>query len=208
MWGHNYGNLVMKMLPTTSRLCMYWASICIWWPLPYHVAPRVIVSELQAMLDAVGGPSNIRPNDPNNPYPGLTNFSLISHGFGPPSLNTGLGVLQTYLQELLAYYEGKKPIQAPDSRYTLLCENTSQASPPPPPPHGMGTGLNTDTAMHGNLPQHHHNPHHPLQNPLLHATRHYPSNSSQEPVISSEEGVAVDVTFKEEPVESPKTFTT
>lgn len=158
------------------------------------------------MLEAVGGPSNIRPNDPNNPYPGLTNFSLISHGFGPPTLNTGLGVLQTYLQELLAYYEGKKPVQTPDNRYSMMCEDGPQASPST---HGMGTGLNPDSAVHGNLPQHHHhNPHHPLQNPLLHATRHYPSNDSHEPVVSSDDGGAVDVTFKEEPAESPKTFTT
>jgi hypothetical protein len=150
----------------------------------------VIVSELQAMLEAVGGPSNIRPNDPNNPYPGLTNFSLISHGFGPPTLNTGLGVLQTYLQELLAYYEAKKPIQAPDNRYTMLCEDAPQASPAP---HGMGTGLNPDSAV----PQHHHNPHHPLQNPLLHATRHYPTSDSHERINGNE-----DVAFKEEPVES------
>lgn len=164
---------------------------------------RVIVSELQAMLDAVGGPSNIRPNDPNNPYPGLTNFSLISHGFGPPTLNTGLGVLQTYLQELLAYYEGTKPIQAPDNRYTMMCDNTSQASSPSHA--GMGTGLNPELAMHGNLSQHHshHNLHHPLQNPLLHATRHYPSADNQESVICSDtEGVTVEVVLKEEPVES------
>lgn len=168
---------------------------------------RVIVSELQAMLDAVGGPSNIRPNDPNNPYPGLTNFSLISHGFGPPTLNTGLGVLQTYLQELLAYYEGKKPIQAPDNRYTMLCDNNSHASSPAHA--GMGTGLSPDSVMYGNLSQHHshHNPHHPLQNPLLHATRHYPSADSQETVTSSDPEVTVEVTLKEEPLESP-TFTT
>ena len=68
------------------------------------------------MLNAVGGPSNIKPNDPNNPYPGLTNFSLLSHGFGNPAINTSLGVVQTYLQELLAFYDGRKPIQ-PDGRY-------------------------------------------------------------------------------------------
>ena len=56
------------------------------------------------MLYAVGGPSNIKHNDPNNPYPGLTNFSLLSHGFGNPAINTSLSVVQTYLQELLAFY--------------------------------------------------------------------------------------------------------
>ena len=68
------------------------------------------------MLNAVGGPSNIKPNDPNNPYPGLTNFSLLTHGFGNPTINSSLTVLQTYLQELLAYYESRKPIQ-PDGQY-------------------------------------------------------------------------------------------
>ena len=89
----------------------------------------LIVSELQAMLNAVGGPSNIRPNDPNNPYPGLTNFGLVTHGFGNPAINTSLNVLQTYLQELLAYYEGRKPIPPPDSgRYGF----SAGAAPPPP----------------------------------------------------------------------------
>ena len=80
------------------------------------------------MLNAVGGPSNIRPNDPNNPYPGLTNFGLVTHGFGNPAINTSLNVLQTYLQELLAYYEGRKPIPPPDSsRYGF---STSSVAPP------------------------------------------------------------------------------
>ena len=79
------------------------------------------------MLNAVGGPSNIQPQDPSNPYPGLTNFSLLTHGFGNPTINTSLDVLQTYLQELLMFYEGRKPIQ-PDSRYVL---NEKHAPPPP-----------------------------------------------------------------------------
>ena len=80
------------------------------------------------MLNAVGGPSNIRPNDPHNPYPGLTNFGLVTHGFGNPAINTSLNVLQTYLQELLAYYEGRKPIPPQDSgRYNF------GANPAPPP---------------------------------------------------------------------------
>lgn len=81
------------------------------------------------MLNAVGGPSNIRPNDPHNPYPGLTNFGLVTHGFGNPAINTSLNVLQTYLQELLAYYEGRKPIPPQDNgRYNF---GTSTAPPPP-----------------------------------------------------------------------------
>ena len=71
------------------------------------------------MLNAVGGPSNIKSNDPNNPYPGLTNFSLLSHGFGNPAINTSLSVVQTYLQELLAFYDGRKPIQ-PENRYAVF----------------------------------------------------------------------------------------
>ena len=71
------------------------------------------------MLNAVGGPSNIKSNDPNNPYPGLTNFSLLSHGFGNPAINTSLSVVQTYLQELLAFYDGRKPIQ-PENRFSTF----------------------------------------------------------------------------------------
>lgn len=143
------------------------------------------------MLDAVGGPSTLRPNDPTNPYPGLTNFSLLSHGFGNPAINTGLGVLQTYLQELLAYYEGKKPIQPPDNRYVF-----SESAPSPQP--------NPESApsMHGSLTQQQHYHHHPLQNPLLYTTRHYPSGEQhQETVTSSDhEGGTIEVTLKEEPV--------
>ena len=81
------------------------------------------------MLNAVGGPSNIRPNDPNNPYPGLTNFGLVTHGFGNPAINTSLNVLQTYLQELLAYYEGRKPIPPPDSgRYGFSTSSVPPSS--------------------------------------------------------------------------------
>ena len=102
-------------------------------PLPLSPSHRLVVSELQAMLNAVGGPSNIQPQDPSNPYPGLTNFSLLTHGFGNPTINTSLGVLQTYLQELLMFYEGRKPIQ-PDSRYVF---NEKHAHPPPPPPPSL-----------------------------------------------------------------------
>ena len=63
------------------------------------------------MVNAVGGPSNIQPNDPHNPYPGLTNFALHTHGFGNPTINASISVVQTYLQELLLFYEGRKPVQ-------------------------------------------------------------------------------------------------
>ena len=84
------------------------------------------------MLNAVGSPSNIQPTDPNNPYPGLTNFDLLTHGFGNPAINASLGVVQTYLQELLSIYEGRKPIQS-ESRFLVPGE---QLAPPPhlPPP--------------------------------------------------------------------------
>lgn len=152
------------------------------------------------MLDAVGGPSNIRPSDPNNPYPGLTNFSLLTHGFGNPAINTGLGVLQTYLQELLAYYEGEKPI-LPDNRYSTLNENGSQSSASLASPHAEMKA--ESAAVH-----HHHHHHHPLQNPLMYTTRHYPQSEYQEIVTSTDpEGGTVEVTLKEEPVESPNSFT-
>lgn len=63
------------------------------------------------MVNAVGGPSNIQPNDPQNPYPGLTNFALHTHGFGNPTINASISVVQTYLQELLLFYEGRRPVQ-------------------------------------------------------------------------------------------------
>ena len=67
----------------------------------------VLLSELQAMVDTVGGPTNFRPDDPSNPYPGLTNFSLISHGFGNPSISAVLSLVKTYFQELISVYEGR-----------------------------------------------------------------------------------------------------
>ena len=79
----------------------------------------LVISELQAMLNAVGCPSNIKASDPNNPYPGLTNFSLLTHGFGNPAINTSLTVVQTYLQELLAFYDGRKPVQ-PEARFSMF----------------------------------------------------------------------------------------
>ena len=101
------------------------------------------MSELQAMLNAVGEPSNIRPNDPNNPYPGLTNFGLVTHGFGNPAINTSLNVLQTYLQELLAFYEGRKPIPPPDSgRYGGFGS-------------GSGGSRELQQSLHGAAPYHH-----------------------------------------------------
>ena len=102
-----------------------------------HMYIRLIVSELQAMVNAVGGPSNIRPNDPNNPYPGLINFSLLTHGFGNPTINTSLNALQTYLQDLLGYYEGTKSLQS-DTRYMFASDKVSAPTSQPnthAPPH-------------------------------------------------------------------------
>ena len=102
------------------------------------------------MLNAVGGPSNIRPNDPNNPYPGLTNFGLVTHGFGNPAINTSLNVLQTYLQELLAYYEGRKPIPPPDNgRYGF---STGTAAPPTQQPTASAE---LHQNLHGSAYHHH-----------------------------------------------------
>ena len=62
------------------------------------------------MVDsAAGRPGSLRPDDPSNPYPGLTNFDLISHGFGNASVSTAVSVLQNYLQELTRIYDGGKP---------------------------------------------------------------------------------------------------
>lgn len=63
------------------------------------------------MVDTVGGPNNLRPDDPCNPYPGLTNFSLLSHGFGNPNISTSLSVVQNYFSELLKIYEGSKGME-------------------------------------------------------------------------------------------------
>lgn len=90
------------------------------------------------MLNAVGSPSNIQPSDPNNPYPGLTNYDLLTHGFGNPAMNTSLGVVQTYLQELLAFYEGRKPIQQ-ESRFLIPGEKLA-------PPPSSSSSLLTHTA--------------------------------------------------------------
>ena len=61
------------------------------------------------MVDTSSQPSNLRPEDPSNPYPGLTNFNLISHGFGNPAISTAISVLQNYLQELRRVYDGGNP---------------------------------------------------------------------------------------------------
>ena len=98
------------------------------------------------MLNAVGGPSNIRPNDPNNPYPGLTNFSLLSHGFGNPTINTSLNVLQTYLQELLAFYEGRKPLPPQDNRYVYSTSNHKVPSTGQPPHQSGGAHCHSHLA--------------------------------------------------------------
>ena len=78
---------------------------------PSSLVPRILLTEFQGMVDAVGGPSNIRPTDPHNPYPGLTNFSLITHGFGNPAISTVISQIQQYLSELLAIYEGRTSVE-------------------------------------------------------------------------------------------------
>lgn len=70
----------------------------------------MIISELQAMIKAVGGPSSVSVTDPDNPYPGLTKFSLLSHGFGNPTINIALNSVQAYLQALLSIYKQKQTI--------------------------------------------------------------------------------------------------
>ena len=60
------------------------------------------------MVNTVGGPNNLRPNDPTNPYKGLTNFSLLSHGFGNLNISAVLSVVQNYFNELLKVYESNK----------------------------------------------------------------------------------------------------
>lgn len=76
---------------------------------------RVLIQELQAMVNTVGGPNNLRPNDPSNPYKGLTNFSLLSHGFGNPNISAVLSVIQNYFNELLKVYECNKVPMEPVS---------------------------------------------------------------------------------------------
>ena len=76
---------------------------------PFDHYCRVLIQELQAMVDTVGGPNNLRPDDPCNPYPGLTNFSLLSHGFGNHNISSALSVIQSYFNELIGVYEGNKP---------------------------------------------------------------------------------------------------
>ena len=103
------------------------------------------MTEFQGMMDAVGGPSNIRPADPDNPYPGLTNFSLITHGFGNPVISTVMSQIQIYLSELLAVYEGKTPLK-PD--------NSSQAPNYPVNSQGRySLGESSRTVHHCNLKQ-------------------------------------------------------
>ena len=63
------------------------------------------------MIKAVGGPNNISASDPSNPYPGLTTFSLLSHGFGNPTIGIALKAIQSYLQELLNIYHKSQTIQ-------------------------------------------------------------------------------------------------
>ncbi len=66
----------------------------------------MLLSEFKSMVDTASKPCNYPPNNSTNVPPGLTNFDLISHGFGNPSISTAVNVLQTYLQELTRVYEG------------------------------------------------------------------------------------------------------
>ena len=71
---------------------------------------RTLVGELQSILSGPSAaPSGLRPTDANNPSPGLSHFSLITHGFGPRTIESSLSVLQTYLDDLMKVYEGKEP---------------------------------------------------------------------------------------------------
>ena len=164
------------------------------------------------MIEAAGGPSNLRPSDPNNHYPGLTNFSLLTHSFGNPVINTCLGVLQTYLQELLGYYEGRRPIHLPERRYSTFENKPAQ------PLGGTGTAMGPESVPvpQGNPPQQNTMllSNGVQKNPLLYATRHYPGGGRREgeeqentPNSSSEVDVMVEVTLKEEPVDSPTAYT-
>lgn len=96
---------------------------------------RILLTEFQGMVDAVGGPNTIRPSDPNNPYPGLTNFSLITHGFGNPALSTAISQVQMYLSELLAIYEGRTAVR-PESK----CPGGTYRDSNPYSHHGGGRG--------------------------------------------------------------------
>ena len=71
---------------------------------------RTLVGELQSILSGPSAsPSALRPTDAHNPSPGLSHFSLITHGFGPSTIESSLSVLQTYLDDLMKVYEGKEP---------------------------------------------------------------------------------------------------
>jgi transcription factor AP-2 alpha/beta len=49
------------------------------------------------------------PLDPNVQR-SLTNFSLITHGFGAPALSAAVDIFQQYLAEMLKYYEKNYPM--------------------------------------------------------------------------------------------------
>lgn len=71
---------------------------------------RTLVAELQSILGGPSAsPSSLRPTDAHNPNPGLSHYSLITHGFGPRTIESSLSVLQTYLDDLIKVYEGKEP---------------------------------------------------------------------------------------------------
>lgn len=76
----------------------------------FHFVARTLVTELQDVLSGPSAsPSALRPTDTSNPSPGLSHFSLITHGFGPRTIDSSLSVLQTYLDDLMKVYEGKEP---------------------------------------------------------------------------------------------------
>ena len=83
------------------------------------------------MVDTVGGPNNLRPDDPCNPYPGLTNFSLLSHGFGNHNISSTLNIIQSYFNDLIRVYEGNKPnVMDTGAQQTGTIFNNAGATPP------------------------------------------------------------------------------
>lgn len=102
------------------------------------------------MVDAVGRPSNLSPNDPSNPYPGLTNFNLISHGFGNPSISTAVSVIQNYLLELSKIYDNSSTVERP-SFDANNSNNGMAAVLPAKHPVVMGnSSSNSSGGNHGN----------------------------------------------------------
>ena len=126
---------------TSVCVCIYVCiSICVYLYVYITINIQLIIhsvllSELQAMVDTVGGPTNFRPDDPSNPYPGLTNFSLISHGFGNPSVSAVLSLVKTYFQELISVYEGRN--HHSQSSFPANMSNYGSGGVPTPNHHGI-----------------------------------------------------------------------